>query len=79
MLKCKDIAAHASEHVDGSLGWRASLGYGLHLFVCGYCRRFVRQLCTTIACARVAAAKDTLAPDEARKIADRALERAAGH
>ncbi len=77
MLKCKDIAAHASDHVDGELGWRASLGYGMHLLVCGYCRRFVRQLRTTIACARAAAAQDTLAPEEAQRIADRALERTA--
>lgn len=76
MLKCKDIAAHASERIDGELTWKQSLGYGLHLFVCGYCRRFVRQLRTTIACARAAAAEDALTPDEARKIAERVHEHA---
>jgi len=76
MLKCKDIAAHASEHVDGELNWKQSLRYGLHLFVCGYCRRFVRQLRTTIACARAVADKDTLAPEVAQAIAERAQERA---
>ncbi len=77
MLKCKDIAAHASEHLDGELTWTQSLGYGMHLLMCGYCRRFVRQLHATIACARTVAAQDTLAPDEARRVAEHVLERAA--
>jgi hypothetical protein len=76
MLRCKDIAAHASEHIDGELNWKQSLGYGLHLLVCGYCRRFVRQLRTTIACARAVAADDALAHDEARRISERVYDHA---
>ncbi len=76
MLRCKDIAAHASEHIDGELNWKQSLGYGLHLFVCGYCRRFVRQLRTTIACARAVAAADTLPAEDAQTIAERVHEHA---
>ncbi len=76
MLRCKDIAAHASEHIDGELNWKQSLRYGLHLFVCGYCRRFVRQLRTTIACARAVAAADTLSAEDAQTIAERVHEHA---
>lgn len=76
MLRCKDIAAHASEHIDGELNWKQSLGYGLHLFVCGYCRRFVRQLRTTIACARAVAGSDALPMEDAQKIAERVHEQA---
>ncbi len=78
MLKCKDIAAHASEHIDGELTWKQSLGYGVHLLVCGYCRRFVRQLRTTIACARAVASKDALPPEDAQKIAERVRDHVAG-
>jgi hypothetical protein len=74
MLKCRHIAAHASEHIDGELNWRQRLGYGLHLLLCGYCRQFIRQLRSSVHCARLMASKDMLPDHEARAIAERVLD-----
>ena len=45
MLSCHDLAHHhASDYIDGQLGWRAGLRVRLHLLVCVHCRHFVHQL-----------------------------------
>lgn len=45
MLTCRELAhRHASDYLDGQLGWRARLGVRVHLAICGHCRRFVAQL-----------------------------------
>ena len=76
MLKCRDIAAHASEHIDGELNWRQRLDYGMHLLLCGYCRQFIRQLRASVHCARLMASRDILDDEQARAIAEQALDRA---
>ncbi len=48
MLKCKDIAHHASELVDNRLRWYQKLPWYLHLMLCSNCRRFVHQLRLTV-------------------------------
>jgi hypothetical protein len=74
MLKCEDIARHASDHLEGQLTWRQSVGYGVHLLACGYCRHFLRHLRTTIAYARALPQQDPLSDDDAQRIAGRALD-----
>lgn len=74
MLKCRDIAAQASDHIDGQLSWRQSLGYGMHLLVCGYCRHFIRHLRTTITYARALPEQAPLTTEQAQRIADQALD-----
>ena len=74
MLKCKDIAVHASDCLDGQLTWRQSLGYGMHLLVCGHCRQFLRHLRTTITYTRALPEPAPLGNEEARRIADQALD-----
>jgi anti-sigma factor ChrR (cupin superfamily) len=45
MLSCHDLAhQHASDYIDGQLGWRNRLRVRLHLLMCVHCRRFIRQL-----------------------------------
>lgn len=45
MLTCRELAhRHASDYIDGRLGWRARLGVWCHLVICDHCRRFVAQL-----------------------------------
>ena len=63
MLNCRDIAARASEHLDGDLRWHQSLGYGMHLLVCGHCRQFLRHLRITIAYTRALPEHNALEPD----------------
>ena len=44
MLTCRELAhRHASDYLDGQLGWRARLGVRYHLFICEHCRRFLAQ------------------------------------
>lgn len=44
MYKCRDIAHHASDYLDGHLSRWQRLGFALHLLMCGHCRAFLRQL-----------------------------------
>ena len=45
MLSCNDLAHHhASDYLDGQLGWRDRLRVRFHLFICVHCRRFIQQL-----------------------------------
>lgn len=45
MLSCRDLAhRHASDYLDGQLGWRARIGVSFHLLLCDNCRRFIAQL-----------------------------------
>jgi len=79
MLKCRDIAAHASEHLDRQLNWHQTLGYSVHLLVCGHCRQFVRHLRTTIAFAKALPEQPPLTDAQAQAIVERALNPAHGH
>lgn len=76
MLSCRDIAKQASDHIDKKLTLRQSLSYGFHLLLCGYCRKFVGHLRTTIEVSHQLSGHDQLSDEEAASIATKALERA---
>tara|TARA_R100001377_G_scaffold74604_2_gene50899 strand:+ start:1091 stop:1330 length:240 start_codon:yes stop_codon:yes gene_type:complete len=76
MLSCRDIAKQASDHIDKKLTLRQSLGYGFHLLLCGYCRKFVGHLRTTIELSHQLSGQDHLSDEEAASIATKALEQA---
>lgn len=76
MLSCRDIAKQASDHIDEKLTFRQSLSYGFHLLLCGYCRKFVRHLRTTIALSHQLSGHDQLPDEEAASIAAKAVEQA---
>jgi len=52
MLKCKDIAKHGSEYLEGRINgtgdgrqsWLQRLNWRLHLLICINCRRFIKHL-----------------------------------
>lgn len=44
MFTCKEIAAQATNHLEGALGWRDRLRYWAHLVACASCRRYVHQM-----------------------------------
>jgi hypothetical protein len=77
MLSCRDIAKQASDHIDKKLTFRQSLSYGMHLLMCGYCRKFVRHLRTTIDLGHELSGQDELSEQEAIHIAQSTLEKAA--
>jgi len=76
MLSCRDIAKQASDHIDKRLTFRQSLSYGFHLLLCGYCRKFVGHLRTTIDLSHQLSDSDHLSDEEAASIATKALEQA---
>jgi len=44
MLSCKDLAAKASDYLDGELPLRTRMQIRLHTFLCDNCRRYLHQL-----------------------------------
>lgn len=74
MLKCRDIAHRASDHIEGAMNWREKLGYHMHLLMCGYCRQFIRGLYTAIACGRTVAASEQLPATDAANIVKQVLD-----
>lgn len=44
MLNCRKIVTDADELLAGKLGWRRHMTVKMHLLMCRYCRRYVRQL-----------------------------------
>ncbi len=48
MLTCKDMTTEAHHLIDGELGFFKTLSVKFHLLICKYCRRYVRQLRTSL-------------------------------
>lgn len=44
MLNCKQTSLLVSQSLDRKLNWRERMAVRLHLWICVYCRRFMRQL-----------------------------------
>ena len=44
MLTCKEASYLASKKLDEKLTWRESLGFRLHIMVCGLCRRYAMEI-----------------------------------
>jgi anti-sigma factor RsiW len=44
MLKCRDVPAETEALLDGELGLGRRMALRFHLFMCGPCRRYLRQL-----------------------------------
>jgi len=72
MLKCREISQMASDYTDKTLTWHQSLGYSMHLLMCGHCRLFVRQLRTTVAYARCLPEPEALADSEVAAVVAKA-------
>jgi len=49
MPSCRDITEHASDYLDHALSPWHRAGFRLHLLMCLYCRRHIKQLRLTVA------------------------------
>lgn len=49
MLTCRDLSELASELLEGRALWTDRLAARAHLFVCRFCREYLKQLQLTIA------------------------------
>ncbi len=76
MLSCRDLAEKASDHIEKKLTFRQAVSYRLHLLLCGYCRKFVRHLKTTIELSNNLPEPEPLSPTEAEKIATQTFDKA---
>jgi predicted anti-sigma-YlaC factor YlaD len=52
MLRCRDVTGRISDYIDGNLTWRESVAVRLHLAMCRFCRRYLRQIRSTVAVLR---------------------------
>jgi len=43
MISCENFSERVSDYLDGSIAPRQRLVILLHLFLCGYCRRYLRR------------------------------------
>ena len=48
MLRCRDVADLSSDYVNGDLTWSRRFAVRLHLTICRFCRRYVRQMRETV-------------------------------
>lgn len=44
MMTCEEVAASASDVIDGASSWRVRIGVRLHTLMCGACREYLRQM-----------------------------------
>jgi anti-sigma factor ChrR (cupin superfamily) len=44
MLSCRDVVTLATEYAEGRLPWTARLQMRLHLLMCAFCRRYLKQM-----------------------------------
>jgi predicted anti-sigma-YlaC factor YlaD len=52
MLNCREVTERASDYLDRTLPLWQSVSVHLHLLMCQYCRRYVRQLRTLLVALR---------------------------
>ena len=65
MMSCRQVCDSASEIADGDLGTWQRLQVRVHLLICKYCRRYIRQFSIM-----VGAIQDRDQPEEAPSDAD---------
>jgi predicted anti-sigma-YlaC factor YlaD len=75
MLSCRDVTGLASDHLEGVLPLRSRLGMRLHLWMCAYCRRYVRQIAQVATLLRGLGGRPTPPPALARELRVRLEQR----
>ena len=48
MLSCRDITRHANDYLEKDMTFVTRIKLKMHLLMCIHCRRYVKQLQTTI-------------------------------
>ena len=66
---CRDVAAHATDYMEGTLPHRQWLAVRLHLAMCRMCRAYLDQLARTASLLRGVALAPPAADVEARILA----------
>jgi predicted anti-sigma-YlaC factor YlaD len=48
MMTCQQVAKSVTDFLEGSLSWKDSIRYRIHLWLCLGCRNFLRQMKYTV-------------------------------
>lgn len=72
MLRCREIAEQASDHIDGRESAGTRLQVAMHLLLCGRCRGFMRQMRLTVAALR-SRREEPLGDSRAEDLAEAAI------
>lgn len=51
-MRCRDVAALASDFANGDVPWRRRMAIQAHLMMCEACQRYVRQIRQVVALIR---------------------------
>jgi len=73
MLNCKQIPEKADEYIDDELSIGQRLSASLHLLMCVHCRRYVRQMTSTVATLRKMPYTEACSDEEVEQTLDRLL------
>lgn len=68
MFDCKDVTERASDYLDDALSRRERAGLRLHLLVCEYCRRYMRQMRAIVGALHRLDEAPAEAPDTRRRL-----------
>ncbi len=69
MLPCRDVPEQMSDYLDHTVGWRTRAAIRLHLLMCGFCRRYARQMRTTVMALRSLRRRAPTTTDDAARAA----------
>ena len=72
MLNCKDVTEQSSDYLEQQLPLRKRLQMRIHLLMCDHCRRYLRQMTTTIGIIR--STSSTISDDAAQQIVEKIID-----
>ncbi len=76
-VNCREAMEHFGQHVDGELTSLERWRLRLHLWICGYCRKYLRSYRTTVEAERAAfKADDAASPEVPDELVKRILSAA---
>lgn len=74
MITCRHVFDHASDYLEGPVSLPDRLRLSIHLVICKYCRRYLRQLKLTIGIAATIPPMDEPTEVEIDDLARRLLD-----
>ncbi len=72
MLNCKDVTKHACDYLEQHLPLHKRLQMKLHLIMCHHCRRYLRQMATTIGILKYQ--KKPISEEQAKQIVKKIMD-----
>lgn len=78
MFNCRQISERSSDYLDRELPFGERMAFGIHLLMCGRCRKFVRHLgYVSGLCRELPGQQEELSQEEAESLVAKVLSRSA--